>query len=321
MSTFELYPQWMPWCKSGAILSTHPSKGTTACSVGFGINVPFIGTLGDCIEYRVQLEPPSTQHGPARVYTISDQSRYMRKLVYDWRFEPVDKQRTKVILNLEFVGQALWCMPVWEGLRRDVVDGVASAFVERALTLQAAAGGVKGYPADQPKPKLVALTAVMQGPFLRNEAVVVTESNGRTIRHANEAFAELAGRSVESLPGKDIPDLLQTFDTNRDVLRALGAAIRARIPAKAIVRNQNKIGKQFLNELALAPLDDDERDSGVVFWAVLKVVQGKSQQLVFSRPGDLDAVWGPDYKHPATISGSDLLKDEDRRMKIEAPLN
>ena len=47
------------------------------------------------------------------------------------------------------------------------------------------------------RPKLESLSAVMQGPFLRDEAVVVTESNGSTIRHANSAFAKLAGRPLD----------------------------------------------------------------------------------------------------------------------------
>merc|ERR1719367_171081 len=45
MSTFELYPQWIPWCQSGRVLKTHPAKGTTHAAVGFGIKVPFIGML------------------------------------------------------------------------------------------------------------------------------------------------------------------------------------------------------------------------------------------------------------------------------------
>lgn len=306
MSTFELYPQWIPWCQSGTVLSTHKSKGVTRAAVGFGIKVPFFGTLGDDIEYRVELEPPKEAHGVARVYTISDQSRYMQKLVYDWRFVPLDGSRTKVILDLEFKGAAQWCMPIWEGLRKDVISNISTAFIDRVVALQVSSGGDKDRPVV--RPKLAALTAVLQGPFMRDEAVVVTESNGRTIRHANAAFAALAKRPVESIIGKDIPDLLQNFGTDKDVLRGLGAAIRDRLPATAVVLNQNMEGEQFMNRLTLAPLDDDEHDSGVVFWAILKVVQGMDQHLEFSRPDALDDAWGPDYEHPDAISGRDLLK-------------
>lgn len=306
MSTFELYPQWIPWCQSGTVLSTHKSKGVTRAAVGFGIKVPLFGTLGDNIEYRVELEPPREANGVARVYTISEHSRYMQKLVYDWRFIPLPGSRTKVILDLEFKGAAHWCMPIWEGLRRDVIDGISTAFINRVVELQAASGGDKDRPAV--RPKLAALTAVLQGPFMRDEAVVVTESNGRTIRHANAAFAALAKRPIESIIGQDIPDLLQNVGTDRNVLRGLGTAIRNRLPATAVVLNQNMEGQQFMNRLTLAPLDDDEHDSGIVFWAILKVVHGMDQQLELSRPDALDDSWGPDYEHPDAISGKDLLK-------------
>jgi ribosome-associated toxin RatA of RatAB toxin-antitoxin module len=313
MSTFELYPQWMPWCQSGTVLSTHPSKGVTRATVGFGIKVPFLGTIGDVVEYRVELDPPAASHGAARVYTISEQSRYMQKLVYDWRFIPLDDVRTKVVLEVEFKGAAQWCMPIWEGLRNDVINGVWKAFADRVVTLQAAAGGDANRPLA--RPKLAAVTAVLQGPFLRDEAVVVTESNGRTIRHANNAFAKLAGRPVESLPGKDIPDLLQNFKTDPNILKGLGSAIRNRFSATAIVRNQNMAGEEFLNRLTLAPLDDDEHDRGVIFWAVLKVVHGMDQRLEFSAPDALDAAWGPDYQHPAALNGLTRSPDSISEVK------
>jgi len=305
MSTFELYPQWIPWCQSGTVLATHKSKGVTSAAVGFGIKVPFLGTLGDNIEYRVELDPPREGHGAARVYTISEHSRYMQKLVYDWRFVPLDDSRTKVILEVEFMGAAQWCMPIWEGLRRDVIDGISTAFRDRVVALQESSGGDHDRPAV--RTKLASLTAVLQGPFLRDEAVVITESNGRTIRHANAGFATLARRPIESIIGKDIPDLLQNFGTDRNILRGLGAAIRDRLPATAVVLNQNLEGEQFMNRLTLAPLDDDEHDSGVVFWAVLKVVQGMDQQLELSKPDALDETWGPDYEHPDAISGRDVI--------------
>jgi len=311
MATFELYPQWIPWCQSGRVLLSHPVKGVTKAAVGFGIKVPFMGVLGDDIEYRVELEPPPEPHGASRVYTISDQSRYMQRLVYDWRFIPLDNFRTKVVLEVEFKGAAHWCMPIWEGLRRDVINNISKAFTDRVVALQASAGGDRGRPAL--RPKLASLTSVLQGPFLRDQAVVVTESNGRTIRHANAAFAALAGRSLDFIPGKDIPDLLQDTGTDRDVLRGMSAAVKARLPATAVVRNKNKAGKEFLNRLSLAPLDDDESDTGVVFWAVLKVVHGMDQSLEFSTPDALDEAWGPDYEHPDAIFGKDMLTDSSTR--------
>merc|ERR1712227_531697 len=103
-----------------------------------------------------------------------------------------------------------------------------------------ARGGDQERPAV--RPKLPQLTAVLQGPFLRDEAVVVTESNGRTIRHANKAFASLARHPMERLKGMDIPDLLQSVGTDRTVLRGLGSAIKRRLPATAIILNQNSYG-------------------------------------------------------------------------------
>jgi len=229
----------------------------------------------------------------------------MTKLVYDWKFIPVDDSRTRVILEVEFVGKAYWCMPIWESLRTDVINGISEAFLERVQTLQASHGGDRGRPKVQPR--LPALTAVLQGPFLRDEAVVVTESNGRTIRHANAAFAALVGQPMQSLSGKDIPDLLQSCSTDRSVLRGMGAAIRARIPATAVVLNRNLAGDEFLNRVTLAPLDDDENDTGVVFWAILRMVEGVIQQLEFTRTDVLDEAWGPDYSHPAAITVKDVI--------------
>lgn len=306
MHTFDLYPQWIPWCQSGQVLKSHPTKGVTRASVGFGINVPFIGTLGDNIEYRVELSPPDGPHGACRVYTISEESRYMERLGYDWRFVPLDENRTKVVLEVEFKGAAYWCMPVWEALRKDVISDIATAFHKRVAIMQASVGGEE----DRPKlmPRLEQVSAVLQGPFLRDDAVVITEANGRTIRHANAGFAKLAGRPLLSVVGKDIPDLLQNVNTDKTVLKGLGEAIRRRIPATAMVLNQNMAGEQFMNRLTLAPLDDDEKDTGVVFWAILRVIdEGKDQRLEYSEPDALNKAWGPDYRHPDAIHGQTIL--------------
>jgi len=206
---------------------------------------------------------------------------------------------------VEFKGAAYWCMPVWEALRKDVINDIATAFHKRVAVMQASVGGEEDRPAL--RPRLESLSAVLQGPFLRDMAVVVTEANGRTIRHANAGFAKLAGRSVESVVGRDIPDLLQSVNTDRTVLKGIGEAIRRRIPATAMVMNQNKGGEQFMNRLSLAPLDDDQNDTGVIFWAILRVVDGKDQRLEFSETDALNESWGPDYRHPDAIHGKDLL--------------
>jgi len=231
----------------------------------------------------------------------------MTRLVYDWRFVELEDNRTRVILEVEFVGAAHWCMPIWESLREQVISNISQAFMERVKVLQVTVGGDEGRPSL--RPKLEPLTSVLQGPFLREEAVVVTESNGRTIRHANKGFAALAGRDdAESLAGMDIPDLLQSFSTDRNVLRGIGAAIRARLPATAVVQNRNQAGDEFMNRLILSPLDDDEKDTGVVFWAILRVVDGRDQRLEFSTPAIFNDAWGPDYKHSDALSGEDVMK-------------
>lgn len=303
MSAFELYPQWMPFCQDGKVTSTHPAKGVTGAAVTFGVNVPLIGTMGETIEYQVMLDPPSQKHGAARVYTVSQGSKYMEKLVYDWNFIPIDDHYTKVVLEVEFVALAQWYMPVWEAMRKDVIGGVSKAFCNRVIELQASSGGDQGRP--EIRPRLHALTEVLQGPFLRDEPIVVTEGNGRTIRHANAAFADLVGLPAKRLLGRDIPDLLQTLTTDRSVLTGLSSAIRQRLPATAVILNQNNAGEQFMNRLTLAPLDDDEKDTGVVFWALLKVVEVEDQRLEFTTPEVLDETWGsdyrPDYQHPQAI--------------------
>eukprot|EP00929_Paragymnodinium_shiwhaense_P057789 TRINITY_DN28942_c0_g1_i1.p1 TRINITY_DN28942_c0_g1~~TRINITY_DN28942_c0_g1_i1.p1 ORF type:complete len:552 (+),score=120.28 TRINITY_DN28942_c0_g1_i1:48-1703(+) len=307
MSSFELYPQWMPWCQQGTVLASHPARGVTKAAVGFGINIPLMGTLGDTVEYVVELDPPSTSHCHSRVYTINEGSRYCDRLVYDWRFQPLEGGRTKVILEVEFKASAAWCLPIWEAIRRDIINGVANSFSHRVRDLQASRGGDQGRPAF--RPKMEKLTAVLQGPFLRDEAIVITESNGRTIRHANEGFKKLVGVDGD-LRGIDIPDLLQNFQTDRNVLRGISSAVKNRLPATATVVNQNRAGEHFLNRLVLAPLDDDEQDSGVAFWAILKIVEkGGEQALELSQPGEMDAVWGPDYQHPDAITGKEILED------------
>merc|ERR1712203_1053787 len=113
------------------------------------------------------------------------------------------------------------------------------------------------------------------------------------------------GVSPDKLPGMDIPDLLQNFKTDVGVLRGLSAAIRKRLPAKATVLNRNRGGEEFMNRLTLAPLDDDERDLGVVFWAVLKKAENADEQhLELTELSALDASWGPGYVQPKARSGS-----------------
>lgn len=299
ISSFELYPQWMPFCQDGKVLSTHPAKGVTGAAITFGINVPLIGTMGETIDYQVMLDPPSQAHGAARVYTVSQGSKYMEKLVYDWNFIPIDDRHTKVVLEVEFVALAQWYMPVWEALRKDVIGGVSKAFCNRVIELQASSGGDHGRP--EIRPRLHALTEILQGPFQRHEPIVVTEGNGRTIRHANAAFADLVGLPLQKLPGRDIPDLLQSFATDRSVLKGLSAAIRHRISATAVILNQNNAGDEFMNRLTLAPLDDDEKDTGVIFWAILKVVNAADQRLELTTTEILDEAWGPDYQHSQAI--------------------
>merc|ERR1711881_139796 len=99
---------------------------------------------------------------------------------------------------------------------------------------------------SEEEPRKERLSAILQGSFLGDEAVVVTEGNGRTVRHANKAFAALTKYPLESLPGTELPDLVQGIGTDRGVLAGLRAAVRRRLPATAILLNYNRAGEQFV---------------------------------------------------------------------------
>jgi len=136
---------------------------------------------------------------------------------------------------------------------------------------------------------------IMQGPFEgAGEAVVVTEADGYTLRHVNEHFENLTGYNKSEVIGRTIQELLQGEGTDKPVTAALGSAVRNYLPASARVVNYRKDGSAFLSYLRFEPILDNEQNTGVIYWAVIRdcsassegMEAGLTQQLLSQRKGE-----------------------------------
>lgn len=330
LADFELYPQWMPWCTGTDVLVYDDDRSPKEVEVSFGIRGPVFGSIGDTVKYDVSMVRPSEVQGtrePAQVLAVNNGCTYATRLVYDWRFWSAGDDKTHVELKLHFRARNEWHLVMWEKLRNHIIEGMASAFRDRlhlikvAEAKKMAAAGLSqaeeesvGDPTDDTwwsdfnKQDRAAqasqkLTDILTGPFKRAEAVVVTESDGRTIRYANEDFTSLTGYESQEVIGKTINSLLQGEQTNKPVTSALGLAVRNTLPASARLVNYRKDGSEFLSFVTFEPVVDDERNTGIVFWAVLKdcastssaemveALKGPQGQRLLSQRGNLNKYW------------------------------
>lgn len=163
IADLETYPLWMPWCTSGA--SRPPAARKEAESevkvfhgeVGFGFETgTFLGTVGDTVSYQVSVRPPAPN--PTRESIIQGRVTadavngftYGKRLVYDWRFQSARPRQTKVELDILFEARSVIYMPVWDGMQHMVVNGMLSAFINRALVLQKARDALAKPPEESP---------------------------------------------------------------------------------------------------------------------------------------------------------------------------
>jgi len=138
------------------------------------------------------------------------------------------------------------------------------------------------------------VTDIMSGPFeVPGQAVIVTEADGHTLRHVNAEFELLTGYRKSEVVGRTIQQLLQGEDTDKPVTSALGRAVRNYLPASARVVNYRKDGSAFLSYLRFEPILDNEQNTGVIYWAVIRdctassegMEAGVSQQLLSQSKG------------------------------------
>ena len=226
LTEWELYPQWIPWCTGAQVLERNDDGIPSAVEVSFGIRTGPFGSVGDKVVYTVDTDPPEPG-GPyrkaTRVIATNNGCNYATKLQYYWTMTPVDAhgRLTKVELRLTFVAKHTWYLALWDAMRKQIVDGMATSFSARHKALMRAEAQTR-FAVDPDKAKAEGATAfpgytlkdVLQGPFRSAEAVVVTEKDGRTIRFVNEAFTQLTGFAKDEAEGQQIGSLLQACNTN-----------------------------------------------------------------------------------------------------------
>jgi ribosome-associated toxin RatA of RatAB toxin-antitoxin module len=165
IADLETYPEWMPWCTSGAVTKEVRREHrfiTYDGQVGFGFETgSFLGTLGDTVGYRVDAVAPTPPPGKAEVVqtgvseaeeatdtsekgevlpegfgrVIADATNgfaYGDKLVYDWCFYTVRPGLTKVNLNMLFQAKSVLYIPLWDSMQNMVINKMLVAFKQRA---------------------------------------------------------------------------------------------------------------------------------------------------------------------------------------------
>ena len=76
------------------------------------------------------------------------------------------------------------------------------------------------------------------------------------VRYVNAAFEAMTGYAGAELLGRNLR-LLQGPDTDPDVVAGIGAALRAGVEHRCVVRNHRRDGSAWWNELQLSPVRDD----------------------------------------------------------------
>lgn len=113
-------------------------------------------------------------------------------------------------------------------------------------------GGLKYLPAR--------ISAVGHAFDLSPDAFVITSVAGRTsprILHVNTAFERLCGYSMDELVGRS-PRLLQGPDTDAQIVRMVGEAVRQGEGIRAELVNYHKNGTPYRVDLSITPLANRE---------------------------------------------------------------
>ncbi|MFC0385112.1 sensor domain-containing diguanylate cyclase [Muricoccus vinaceus] len=137
------------------------------------------------------------------------------------------------------------------------------------------------------------------GPLFRrlvegaSDMVILTDASldwpGPYIRYVNPAFTRVTGWAAEEVLGRS-PRLLQGPGTDRQVLAAMGASLRAGSPASARLLNHTRNGMPFWLDMQVVPMLDPRGRIGV-FASFARNVTGQ----------------GPDGSAPDTMADCDLL--------------
>mmetsp|Transcript_9037 Transcript_9037/g.21569 ORF Transcript_9037/g.21569 Transcript_9037/m.21569 type:complete len:331 (-) Transcript_9037:213-1205(-) len=141
VSDFPAYAEWMPWCDFGRNVGDI-SKPNYNCVVGFGIEAPVVGRLGDQVHYDVMVHRPDATREYARCVATTTPAgfAYGDVLIYDWKFA---KHPTKpdthvnVVLDVYFQAKSWYYMPVWDSLENKVIADMVKAFKKRIIYLSA----------------------------------------------------------------------------------------------------------------------------------------------------------------------------------------
>lgn len=141
VSDFPAYAEWMPWCDFGRNVGD-TSQANYKCVVGFGIEAPIVGRLGDQVHYDVMVHRPNSKGEYARCVATTTPAgfAYGDVLIYDWKFA---KHPTKpdthvdVVLDVYFEAKSWYYMPVWDSLENKVIADMVVAFKKRILYLSA----------------------------------------------------------------------------------------------------------------------------------------------------------------------------------------
>ncbi len=90
-----------------------------------------------------------------------------------------------------------------------------------------------------------------------NEGIVISELKGKDapVIYVNAAFTKITGYTLEEAYGRDCRFL--QGDPNQPNLVRVRSAIKNQAPIRALLKNQKKDGKEFWNELSLAPVKDE----------------------------------------------------------------
>ncbi|MEM6414230.1 MAG: EAL domain-containing protein [Pseudomonadota bacterium] len=90
-----------------------------------------------------------------------------------------------------------------------------------------------------------------------NDAIIVTDSQGRIV-WVNAAFEQLTEYPLIEAIGCKPGDLLQGENTDRRAINKIGKALKNAAPVRVEIENYSKSGRQYLVELQINPVFDEE---------------------------------------------------------------
>ena len=123
---------------------------------------------------------------------------------------------------------------------------------QHSLRNKASRGHLTQSPLPHSHAQSLAEAEAYDGPL----AVMITEPDGRTIRHVNRAWTALCGFLREDSVGRSM-GIIQGALTSRPVSKAIGQACRKGVPVEAYLVNYRADRTAFANHVYAAPLAAD----------------------------------------------------------------